>query len=72
MSYVLLKVEMSNTKCRIRLYPGFDSDASECKEGKCHIELFKKMYKRPFEALTSSSSDLKVVVLVQNSYIQYF
>ena len=69
MPSVLLKMEMSNTKCRIRLYPGFDSDATGCKEAKCHIELFKMMYIKPLEALTRSSSDLKVVVLAHSIYI---
>jgi hypothetical protein len=71
----LLKLEMSNTKCRLmqmKLYSGFDSDASVCWEAKGYIELFKKMYTKSIEALTSISSDLKIVALVQNTHIQCF
>ena len=56
----------------LKLDPGYDSDASVTQETKKHIELFKKMYTKSFESLNSSSSYHKLVVLLQNTYIQCF
>ena len=63
--------KLSNTRCRLlemKLVPGYDSYANCCQEVKKYIELFKTMHTNSIEALKSCSSDLKVLLLVQNKY----
>jgi hypothetical protein len=51
---------LTNERCKLlelKLDPGYDSDTSVTQETKKHIELFKMMYTKSFEALNSSSSD---------------